>query len=126
VIAAMRAAHLFVLPSRIGRDGDRDGLPNVLMEAASQGLPIVSTAVSAIPEFVEDARHGVLVPPGEAEPLAAAIAALAVDPERRASLAAAARVRLVAHFGADEGIERIAARLSDALGPDAAAERAAA
>ncbi|MEM9198812.1 MAG: glycosyltransferase, partial [Pseudomonadota bacterium] len=49
VIAALQAADLFVLPSRIAADGDRDGLPNVLMEAASQRLPILSTAVSAIP-----------------------------------------------------------------------------
>ncbi len=52
VIAAMRAADLFVLPSRIAADGDRDGLPNVLMEAASQLLPILATPVSAIPEFI--------------------------------------------------------------------------
>ena len=42
----MRQADLFVLPSRIADDGDRDGLPNVLMEAASQKLPILSTSVS--------------------------------------------------------------------------------
>ncbi|MEL7091573.1 MAG: glycosyltransferase family 4 protein, partial [Pseudomonadota bacterium] len=53
VIEAMRAAHLFVLPSRVAADGDRDGLPNVLMEAASQKLAILSTPVSAIPEFID-------------------------------------------------------------------------
>ena len=60
VITAMRAADLFVLPSRIAADGDRDGLPNVLMEAASQKLPILSTPVSAIPEFIDSGTHGVL------------------------------------------------------------------
>jgi len=50
VFAAMHEADLFVLPSRIAASGDRDGLPNVLMEAASQNLPVISTAVSAIPE----------------------------------------------------------------------------
>ncbi|MBE9477039.1 MAG: glycosyltransferase, partial [Proteobacteria bacterium] len=53
VIAAMRSADMFILPSRIADDGDRDGLPNVLMEAASQKLPIISTDVSAIPEFID-------------------------------------------------------------------------
>jgi glycosyltransferase involved in cell wall biosynthesis len=54
VIAALRAADIFVLPSRIARDGDRDGLPNVLMEAASQDLPIVATEVGATSEFIEN------------------------------------------------------------------------
>ncbi|MEM7422711.1 MAG: glycosyltransferase, partial [Pseudomonadota bacterium] len=61
VVAAMRAADIFVLPSKIAADGDRDGLPNVLMEAASQALPIVSTRVSAIPEFIRDGVDGTLV-----------------------------------------------------------------
>ena len=56
----MRASDLFVLPSRIAEDGDRDGLPNVLMEAASQLLPILSTPVSAIPEFIDTGTHGLL------------------------------------------------------------------
>ena len=60
VIEAMRSSDLFVLPSRVAADGDRDGLPNVLMEAASQKLPILSTRVSAIPEFVSDGLHGML------------------------------------------------------------------
>ncbi|MEO1293298.1 MAG: glycosyltransferase, partial [Pseudomonadota bacterium] len=65
VIAAMQAADLFVLPSRIAGDGDRDGLPNVLMEAASQKLPVISTTVSAIPEFIEKGASGLLVPPSD-------------------------------------------------------------
>ena len=56
-------ADIFVLPSRIASDGDRDGLPNVLMEAASQELPILSTSVSSIPEFIENGSQGVLVEP---------------------------------------------------------------
>jgi glycosyltransferase involved in cell wall biosynthesis len=49
VIAVYRSADLFVLASRIAGDGDRDGLPNVLMEAQSQGVACVATDVSAIP-----------------------------------------------------------------------------
>ena len=70
VIDALRDADIFVLPSRIASDGDRDGLPNVLMEAASQELPILSTNVSSIPEFIENGKQGVLVEP-DAEALAA-------------------------------------------------------
>lgn len=116
VIAEMRAADLFALPSKIAGDGDRDGLPNVLMEAASQRLPILATAVSAIPEFVRDGREAVLVPPGDPAALAAAIAAAAADPAGRARRAEAAERRLRAAFGAEAGVEIIAARLSALLG----------
>ncbi|MEO1532809.1 MAG: glycosyltransferase family 4 protein [Pseudomonadota bacterium] len=115
VIEAMRAADLFVLPSRIADDGDRDGLPNVLMEAASQRLPIVSTAVSAIPEFIRDGEEGTLVPPGDAAALAAAIARLAGDEAQAERFGTAAYRRLLAEFGMGAGIETIASRLSAAL-----------
>jgi glycosyltransferase involved in cell wall biosynthesis len=115
VIAAMRAAELFVLPSKIAHDGDRDGLPNVLMEAASQRLPILSTAVSAIPEFVTDGVSGRLVPPGNPAALAEAIIALAADPAARRRFAEAAHARLTAEFGMTAGIDRLEARLMAAL-----------
>ena len=114
VIAALRAADIFVLPSRIARDGDRDGLPNVLMEAASQDLPIVATDVSAIPEFIENGEHGVLVAP-DAGKLSQALARSIGDPDGRAAMAKAARARLVADFGMDRGIDRLATRLRAAL-----------
>ena len=116
VIAAMRAADLFVLPSIVADDGDRDGLPNVLMEAASQKLPILTTDVSAIPEFITDGEHGALVAPGDTEALAQAIVDLAADPERRAAMAEAAYQRLIQSFGMDAGIELIDTRLRTALG----------
>ncbi|WP_420586318.1 glycosyltransferase family 4 protein [Ruegeria sp.] len=116
VIAAMRAADLFVLPSRIAEDGDRDGLPNVLMEAASQLLPILSTPVSAIPEFIETGTHGILSDDDPAA-LAAAISDLAADPAQTALMATAAYDRLIADFRMDPGIARLSNRLS-ALGAD--------
>jgi glycosyltransferase involved in cell wall biosynthesis len=115
VIAAMRSADLFVLPSKIADDGDRDGLPNVLMEAASQKLPILTTRVSAIPEFIRDGIHGRLVPPGDPKALAEAIVALAADPAGRTALAEAAYARLKASFGMEAGIATIDARLRAAL-----------
>ena len=115
VIAAMRDADLFVLPSKIADDGDRDGLPNVLMEAASQKLPILSTAVSAIPEFIADGIHGRLVTPGDPETLADAIASLAADANGRAAMANAAFARLTQDFGMEQGIDRLERRLNQAL-----------
>jgi len=110
VIQAMRSADMFILPSRIADDGDRDGLPNVLMEAASQKLPIISTDVSAIPEFIKTGQHGLLVQDDPVE-LSAAIIELASDPAKRASYAEAAYTRLTADFGMDAGITKLVARL---------------
>jgi len=115
VIDAMRRADLFVLPSKIAGDGDRDGLPNVLMEAASQKLPILSTAVAAIPEFIEDGVHGRLVEPGDPAALSGAIIALAADPAQRRRFAEHAYQRLRAEFGMDAGIARIDRELRAAL-----------
>jgi len=115
VIAAMRAADLFVLPSRIAADGDRDGLPNVLMEAASQRLTILSTTVSAIPEFIDSGTHGLLTP-DTPQALSDAILKLANDPARAAALAEAALVRLKSEFGMSPGIARLSQRLTQMCG----------
>ncbi|WP_299044054.1 glycosyltransferase [uncultured Tateyamaria sp.] len=116
VIEAMRAAHLFVLPSRIAADGDRDGLPNVLMEAASQKLPILSTPVSAIPEFIDDGVHGMLRDDAP-EHLAQAMIDIARDPALGPRLAEAAHTRLHADFTMQPGITHLAKRLRGIMGP---------
>ena len=114
VIAAMRESDLFVLPSRVADDGDRDGLPNVLMEAASQKLAILSTPVSAIPEFIENGTHG-LLSTDEPETLAQAIITFAADPALGPKLTQAAYDRLCQHFTMDPGILHLHKRLSDML-----------
>ena len=111
VIAAMRESDLFVLPSRVAANGDRDGLPNVLMEAASQRLPILSTSVAAIPEFITDGVHGTLTR-DTPEALSEAIAALAADLDRAAAMAEAALDRLRSDFMLAPGIARLTERLS--------------
>jgi glycosyltransferase involved in cell wall biosynthesis len=68
------AGRLFVQPSRITADGDRDGIPNVLLEAMAMGLPVVATRVSGIPEVVRHHHNGLLVEPDDAAALADAIA----------------------------------------------------
>ncbi len=103
-----------MLASKVASNGDRDGLPNVLMEAASQELPIVATNVAAIAEFIENGRHGVLVEPDVAR-LSQALASTIGDPDGRAAMAKAARERLVAEFGMDRGIDRLATRLRSVL-----------
>ena len=73
VVLRYRCASAFVLPCRIMPDGDRDGIPNVLLEAMAMQLPVVSTSVSGIPEAVSHDYNGLLVPPDD--PLAVADAA---------------------------------------------------
>jgi glycosyltransferase involved in cell wall biosynthesis len=110
ILAALRRADLFCLPSRVARDGDRDGLPNVIMEAMSQELPVVATRAAAIPEVVREGVTGLLVPPEDPEALARALASLARDPTSRAAMGRAGRRRIAEHFGAERGIARLAAR----------------
>lgn len=114
VVTAMREADLFVLPSRIAADGDRDGLPNVLMEAASQMLPILATPVSAIPEFITDEVHGLLAE-DRADAFAAQMLRVARDPALGPRLATAAHTRLHAKFTMAPGIAHLAQRLRGLL-----------
>ena len=108
VLAAYREADLFTLASRISADGDRDGLPNVLMEAQSQRLAAVATALPGIAELIEPEITGVLVPAGDPPALAAALDRLARHPRERARLGAAAEARIRARFALEAGIGRLA------------------
>lgn len=107
VLAAYRESDLFVLPSREAKSGDRDGLPNVLLEAQSQSLPVIASAFSAIPELIEDGETGLLVPPGDEAALAEAITALGRNPLRRAGLGRAGYEKVRSEFAFEAGIDRI-------------------
>jgi glycosyltransferase involved in cell wall biosynthesis len=109
VLAAYREADLFVLAAKVTRDGDRDGLPNVLMEAQSQGLACIATRLPGIAELIEDGATGILVPPCDPPALAEVLAALIRDPARRARLAAAGEARVRRDFDMRCGIDRLAA-----------------
>jgi glycosyltransferase involved in cell wall biosynthesis len=91
VDAALRRSSLLALPCRIAPDGDRDGIPTVLLEAMARGIPVVSTRVAGIPEVVRDHETGLLVPPEDPEALAEAITTLLRDRSLAASQATAAR-----------------------------------
>ncbi|MEE8187892.1 MAG: glycosyltransferase [Kiloniellales bacterium] len=110
VLAEYRRADLFVLACRVAADGDRDGLPNVLMEAQSQDLACLSTDVSAIPELIEHDATGGLVAPEDTAALAAALERLIREPQTRARLGAAGAARVRERFAMDAGIEALAAR----------------
>jgi glycosyltransferase involved in cell wall biosynthesis len=116
VLAAYRESDLFALPCRISDDGDRDGLPNVLLEAQSQRLACVSTTVSGIPELIEHDVTGVLVEPRDRAALASALARLIADPERRRTLGDAGFSRATTAFSLAAGVERLRQRLAPTPG----------
>ena len=115
VIEACRLSDLFVLPSKLARSGDRDGLPNVLMEAQSMGLCCLSTRVSAIPELIRDGETGVLVAPGAPEELARALAQLIEAPETRHRLGLVAAKRVRREFSTEPGLDRLAEKFRKVL-----------
>ncbi len=108
VLAAYGEADLFVLASRVAEDGDRDGLPNVLLEAQSQRLAVIATTLPSIAELVEDGITGALVPPADPAALAAALERLMRAPAERARLAGAGEARVRRHFTLDAGIDALA------------------
>ncbi|SCX99166.1 Glycosyltransferase involved in cell wall bisynthesis [Microvirga guangxiensis] len=116
IIALLREADLFVLPSKKAASGDRDGLPNVIMEAASQGLAIIATDFAGIPEFIRDGVEGRLVPPGDWEALSNALNLLAREPHARKSLGDAAFSRLRSDFSMEGGIDMLETRFRALVG----------
>ena len=94
VQAALARCRAFVLPCRIDADGDRDGMPTVLVEALARAVPVVSTDVVGIGELVVDGETGLLVPPEDVDALAAALDRVLAEPALAARLGLAGR-RLV-------------------------------
>ena len=126
VLDAYRASDIFVLPCRVSADGDRDGLPNVLLEAQSQSLVCVSTRISGIPELIEDGTTGLLVDPCAPKELAEALCRLITDPELRQRLGEAGFARTRQRFSMDAGADRLTVRFKAMLGkamPASAASR---
>ena len=115
VLQHYRESDLFVLPSRVSGDGDRDGLPNVLMEAQSQGLACLSTDISGIPELIVHAETGWLVAQKSVPELQQALQTLIGDPQLRARLGEAGCRRVRREFSMDAGIDMLVERLRASL-----------
>ncbi len=98
VINMYQQAAIVTLPCIITTNGDRDGIPNALMEALYMRIPVVSTAVSGIPELVSEERNGLLVPPQDTSALAAALARLLDDGALRSRLGQAGRQTIIERF----------------------------
>lgn len=91
---ALSAASVLVVPSVIAENGDRDGIPNVLLEAWAVGVPVIASSLPALTEAVEDQVHGLLVHPNDIRQLADAMVRLLEDSTLQASLARKGRQRL--------------------------------
>lgn len=112
-----RDADVVVVPSVVDSRGDRDGLPNVVLEAMACGRPIVASDVAAIASAVTPDVDGVLVAPADADALAGAIRYVTADPLRRAALGAAARTTAEQRFELDRCSSRFCELLTDAFAP---------
>jgi glycosyltransferase involved in cell wall biosynthesis len=110
-----RQADLFALACEVQSDGDRDGIPNVLVEAMAMGIPVVSTAISGIPELVENSISGLLVPEKDVAALADAMKTLLGQPEVARRLGLAGRDKVERDFDAKRNVEQIRALLRNAL-----------
>jgi glycosyltransferase involved in cell wall biosynthesis len=83
VIKEFAQADVFVLGCRVAENGDRDGIPNVLVESLAMGLPAVATTVSALPEIIRQNETGLLVPPDNPDRLAEAVLTMLTDDDLR-------------------------------------------
>ncbi|MDK1374198.1 MULTISPECIES: glycosyltransferase family 4 protein [unclassified Sinorhizobium] len=107
VLQHYRDSDIFALACRVAANGDRDGLPNVLVEASSQRLPCVSTSVSGVPELLTDHQNGLLVPPEDPRALALALERLVRDPDLRRRLGDAAEQRVRAEFDHHSSVSQL-------------------
>ena len=105
----LRRASVFAWPSVVARNGDRDGLSNVLLEAMAARLPIVASRVGAVEELVRDGENGLLAEPGNAGDLADKLALLLADAGLRARLGAAGRATVERNFDIRQWIPKLAA-----------------
>lgn len=104
------AMDVFVLSSL------REGLPNVLLEAMALEVPVVATRIAGIPRVISDGCNGLVVEPGQTEPLAAALGRLVRDAELRARLAIEGRRTIEARFSFAVRMEKVHAVYQRVLG----------
>lgn len=116
IIEHMRRTAVFACPCVVSRDGNRDGLPTVLIEAMALGLPVISTDVVGIPELVRDDQTGLCVEGGDPMALADGMARLLENAALRRRLSQGARALIEAEFEINRNAARQRAIFARALG----------
>lgn len=116
IVRRIGAASLFALPCRIDADGDRDGIPNVILEAMAARLPVVSTDVSGVPEVITDEHTGLLVAPDDPAMLARAMVRLLDDRALAQRLADQAHAVVTDRFGSGRDMAALDRMLLTATG----------
>ena len=107
IIQALHSSDLFVLTPTVTEDGDRDGIPNVLVEAMACGLPVVSTSAGGIPELVTHGVNGFLTAPGDVAGIENQIATLLDAPELRQQMGVAARRTVESGYDVNVAAEQL-------------------
>ncbi|MCP4010381.1 MAG: glycosyltransferase family 4 protein [Proteobacteria bacterium] len=107
VLQHYREADLFVLNSKIDDNGDRDGLPNVIVEAQSQSLAVLSTNISGIPELIKSGENGILVEQNDTDALSSALSSLISQPEYRKNLGQAGNRKVRSLLDKDTNIQQL-------------------
>ena len=116
LVEVYRQAQMFALSCQILENGDRDGLPNVLVEAAAMEVPIVASDVSGIPELIDDGINGFLVPSRDPQALADRMASMLKDQALRERFAQAGRQRVLRDFDLQRSTRRILGLYHEVLG----------
>jgi len=111
VARRMKETTLFVLPSIVEPNGKMEGMPNALIEAMAGGAPVISTTTAGIPELIEHGVTGLLVPPEDAQALAAAMRELLTDPERARAMGTKGRERVRKEFNIHDVVAQLLARI---------------
>lgn len=109
LIPIYQGAALFALTPVQMEDGDRDGIPNVLLEAMAVGLPVITTAIGGIPELVEDHQNGFMYPPHDVSGIAAGILELLQNADRRRQLGRAGSKKVAEQYDVTQAAYRLRA-----------------
>lgn len=117
LVRHMRDHHLLAVPSVVHANGDRDGIPNVIMEACSQELPVVATDVCGISEVIRTGETGILIRQRDAAALATAIRQQLEQPEEAARMARAARMLVLRMFDTEKNAQTLTSLYISAMPP---------